>query len=313
MKHSLFFVSFLISFTCYSQKYVEIRGIAKDTTKNRSFVQIAVNDTLSKLLNSLGKNKKWNDYQSIKKNKNLYTTADSTGIFNIKAKLKDSISFYSSRYYKQTYSVPDLLKMNPLEIKLVPEPCIPFIPCQQISPTNYYVFIGEKIDLKSVASPYYCDVIPLDSGFRANYKIMKSINGNFPEENISFLVYDHYGTPKFSKYKNVMLFVVEVCGKLVHMKYQFFDVYKTKNGEWATPGNPFSYDEFVKRNLMQPEKIEFGQNAYVNISKLQKSEILEKYPKEYYKIIGKKAIPLKGTYIKNMSKVIDDIRKYGNE
>lgn len=303
MKHSLFFVSFLISFTCYSQKYVEIRGIAKDTTKNRSFVQVAINDTLFKYLKTASNVKDFDHFENFVKNKNLVVNAGKTGVFTLQAKLTDSISFYSSRYYKQTYSVPDLLKMNPIEIKLVPIPCIPYNRCEEKKPTNYYVFIGEKIDVKSEAQPYYCNILSMDNRYRANYKILENINGNYPQDKISFLAFDHYGTPQFSKYKNVMLFVIEACGKLVHRKYQFFDVYKAKNGKWATPGDPYKYDEFYKNKTVKAEKIEFDPNVFFDISGLTKTERNKIYPKKYYKIKGKKAIPIKGAYSENLLEI----------
>lgn len=303
MKLSLFLVSFLLSFTCYSQQYIEIRGIAKDTTKNRSFVQVAVNDTLLKFMKTVSNLNDLDNFEKFVKNSRLVDYAGSTGIFSVKAKLTDSISFYSSRYYKQTYSVSDLLKMNSIEIKLVPIPCIPYNRCEEKKPTNYYVFIGEKIDVKSESQPYYCNILQMDNKYRANYKIIENINGNYPQDKILFLAFDHYGTPEFSKYKNVMLFVIEACGELVHRKYQFFDVYKTKSGKWATTGDPYKYDEFSKNKTVKAEKIEFDSSVFFDISGLTKTERNKEYPKKYFKIIGMKAVPTKGTYAEHLLEV----------
>lgn len=312
MKRFLSFFTFIFGLYCFSQQYIEIKGVAKDTTKNRSFVKIDINDTLFKFRQKAAITKNWEGYHELTKNKNYSTYADSTGIFSIRAKLTDSISFYSSRYFKQKHAVSDLLKMKQIKIQLVPEPCIPYKSCEQKTATNYYIFIGQKIEVKYEEQPYYCNVIMMDSQFKATYKVLDNVYGKFPQDIISFFAFDHYGTPKFSKYENVMLFVGEYCDKFYHTKYQYFDVYKTKNGKWATPGDPYKYNRYVKEKIVKARKIKFNDDVVYDISNLTQKQVDKEYPKEYYKIIENKAIPIKGTYVSDLIKVKEGVFKEFN-
>lgn len=307
----IFIVLTLLSIFCKSQ-IVQIKGIAKDTTKNRSFVKIDINDTLFKFRQKAAITKKWEGYHELTQNKNYSTYADSTGIFNIKAKVTDSIAFYSYRYFKQKHAVSDLLKMNSIKIQLEPEPCIPYKTCEQKTPSNYYIFVGEKVDIKGEEIPYYCNTIIMDSKFKATYKVLKNIYGKLPQKVVTFYAFDHYGTPNFSKYKNVLLFVGEYCGEFYNTKYQYFDVYKTKNGKWATTGDPYKYNQYIKDKTIKAKTINFDKNVYFDISNFSKERIEKEYPEEYYRIIGNKAIPIKGIYINEMIKVKENVFKEFN-
>lgn len=195
------------------------------------------------------------------------------------------------------------LKKNPIKIQLEPEPCIPYKNCEQKTPSNYYIFVGEKIEVKGEEIPYYCDTILMDGKFKASYKVLKNVYGKFPQNTISFFAFDHYGIPKFSKYENVLLFIGEYCNELFHTKYQFFDVYKTKNGKWATPGNPYKYNQYKKNKIVKARRIKFDKNVFFDISNISKDRIEKEYPKEYFNIVGNKAIPIKGTYINELIKI----------
>ena len=93
-----------------------------------------------------------------------------------------------------------------------------------------FVFVGEKIAVTEL--PY--EEGSMDAGYKAKYKILQRVYGNYPNDIIEFVAYDHYGTPAFSKYKNVLLFVSEYEGKFYHEKYVYDPLFKTKDGRWAT-------------------------------------------------------------------------------
>ena len=109
----------------------------------------------------------------------------------------------------------------------------PLIPKDQTSEAEkkntLFVFVGEKIFVQEL--PHNDNSI--DAKFKAKYKILQRVYGNFSKDTIEFEVYDHYGVPGFSHYKNVLLFVSEYEGKYYHEKYQYFDVYQTNSGKWA--------------------------------------------------------------------------------
>lgn len=121
-----------------------------------------------------------------------------------------------------------------------------------------FVFVGEKI---------FVDLLPhkdgsMDNGFKAKYAILKKVYGNFPSDSIEFVAYDHYGTPAFSKYKNVLLYVSADSGTYYHQKYLYNDVYKTQNGRWAGLYASDDYEHgYNKHTKVKPEKIEFAEKV----------------------------------------------------
>ena len=277
---------------------IRIEGIAVNSFKANTFVGIDVNDTLRKFRKKAFDSKNWDGYNELYSNKKYVTHTDSTGHFIITAKPTDSISFYFHRNIKQMYLVSDLLKMKSIKIQLEREPCVEYVRCEQANPTNYYIFIGKKIDVTVESQPYYCNGDELlDAKFKSIYKIEKNIYGVFPKDTITFTAFDHFGVPNFSKFDNVLLFVGEYCGNLYHEKYQYFDLYKTKNGKWACPGNPYKYNKYLKDKIIKPKKIKFDKSVWFDISNLNPKLIEQEYPKEFYKIIDNKAIPFMGTYV----------------
>ncbi|HEY4287445.1 MAG TPA: hypothetical protein VGN00_10150 [Puia sp.] len=74
----------------------------------------------------------------------------------------------------------------------------------------------------------------MDYGFTARYKVLMPVYGFYTGDTISSTAYDHYGWPGFAAYQHALLFVSEEHGKYYHEKYQFFDVYPTRNGRWAS-------------------------------------------------------------------------------
>ena len=64
-----------------------------------------------------------------------------------------------------------------------------------------FVFVGEKISVDALPHEQHS----MDNGFKAKYLIIERVFGHFPQDTIEFVAYDHYGTPSFSNFKNVML------------------------------------------------------------------------------------------------------------
>ena len=65
------------------------------------------------------------------------------------------------------------------------------------------VFIGQKLEV----NPLYDEKDIMDGKFLAKYRILENICGDYSRDTISFIAYDHYGMPAFSKFENVMLFL----------------------------------------------------------------------------------------------------------
>jgi hypothetical protein len=307
MKKIIFYLLMCFSICFLQAQKVTVRGIARDTTKNRNFVMVVVNDTLRKHREMQTKTKSWGDdsYLELTKNKAFKTIADKKGNYEIKAKLTDTLFFYSNKYFTQKYKVADIIKKK-IKVQLEHEPCVPYVKCDQKGPSNYYIFVAEKVSMNWEDDPYYCNVVSLDmGGFRCVYKIKEQIYGNYPNETIEFKAFDHYGTPEFSEYDTVLLFVGEWCGKLYHEKYQFFDLYKTKDGRWASPGDPYRFDSYQKEKLVKAQAIEFDPFLRIDISKADYYSYRKpkKYEEPYFRILGDKAVPLMGAYVEDLIKI----------
>lgn len=293
----LFFLLFSLKTT--AQK-ITISGTAFDTTNGRSWVRIILNDTIRRFIGTKEtKEINWDTYRKIIKDTTLFAFAKKDGKFKIAAQITDSLFFQSDISIQQAYAVADLLKMDSIKIRLEPKVCIPYVPCTDPTPSNVYVFIGEKVQVSDEEQPYYCNFYSMDMTYQAEYKILNNVVGKFPKDTIKFTVYDHYGTPAFSNYKNVLLFVSEYCGRLLHEKYQFFDLYKTVDGKWASPGDPYKYDNYHRKNLTAT-KMQFPDTVRFDISKLKQATIQELYPSPFYTIEGQYAIPIMGSYVEDL-------------
>eukprot|EP01035_Chromulina_nebulosa_P013224 gene13224-17580_t len=77
-----------------------------------------------------------------------------------------------------------------------------------------FVFIGEKINLKQLPSEG-----GMDGLYLAKYKVLQTIYGGVLKDTIEFEVYDHYGIPPFTAFKNAMLFVRKDSSGYLHLKY----------------------------------------------------------------------------------------------
>lgn len=180
-----------------------------------------------------------------------------------------------------------------------------FVPNQSDNPKNnfLFVFVGEKIELTRLPQ----EPIALDAAFLAKYKVLDKVYGDYREDTIDFVVYDHYGEPPFSKYKFVLLFVSLHEDKFYHEKYQYFDLYKTKEGKWASPYATGDYQHEDNQNtLVKPEKIEFADDVYYDVSTKKRMDIKEWYPAPYYQVARGKAKAVYGNYLPELFKLKRD-------
>ncbi|HSU50860.1 MAG TPA: hypothetical protein VLJ41_09730, partial [Segetibacter sp.] len=162
-----------------------------------------------------------------------------------------------------------------------------------------FVFVGEKL----LVEPLLFKERSMDQCFKAKYVILKKVYGNFPEDTIEFVVYDHYGTPPFSKFKHVLLYVFADSGTYYHQKYMYHDVYKTKDGRWAGAYPVRDYQHAYNKNTkIKPEKIEFIERVIYPTKWISDRghELSFAYPKPFYKIVGDSAIAIYGNYIEEL-------------
>ncbi|WP_426061532.1 hypothetical protein [Hymenobacter sp. B1770] len=176
-------------------------------------------------------------------------------------------------------------------------------------PNKIYVFVGEKIEVKRFHKEATPGSIIMDNGFKAKYKVLKNLYGDYSKDTIEFEAFDHYGFPGFANYNQVLLYVSEYSGHLYHEKYQFSPVYKTDNNRWAGPYARLDYEHpFAKSTTVKPEKISFPAEATVDVTKYSPERIQEVFPKPYYTIGNGQATPLMGNYIEELFQ----LKKQGN-
>lgn len=165
--------------------------------------------------------------------------------------------------------------------------------------TRLFTFVGEKISVE----PLPHQQGSRDNGFKAKYIILQKVFGDFPEDTIEFVAYDHYGSPDFSKFKNVLLFVSADSGTYYHQKYLYNDVYKTKSGRWAGPYSSEDYRHaYNKHTKIKPMKIEFGEKVSFPIEMIDEEgrQIRFSYPKPYFKTAGDSALAVYGNYVEEL-------------
>ncbi|MGO4709573.1 hypothetical protein AB4Y90_10745 [Chryseobacterium sp. 2TAF14] len=246
-KNIIYFLICFLPFVLNAQK-VKIEGHIELPDKNGwPTTFITLNDTIAKL-NKLGLKD-----DKIINDKDILTYTDSTNYFSINARPGDTLFFRNNirLYHVEKYAVSDLMKEKNLVIKFRTKPC--FLPkeCDQKTPSKRYVFVGSKINVTYADTSNYC-YEPWDSKYNATYKIEQEFGDHFPDSTITFTAYDHDFSHRFlfEDYNvNVLLFVEERCGELIHKRYKFYPVYKTADGRWATPveTDRSSYDKSENR------------------------------------------------------------------
>lgn len=164
---------------------------------------------------------------------------------------------------------------------------------------NLLAFIGEKIDVIFIPAEQFS----MDNKLKARYKIEQIVYGDYHRDTIEFIVYDHYGMPVFSDFKNVLLYVYQSEESYYHVKYQFNNVYKTKDGRWAgtLPIADYQDDENINTNI-KPEKIQFAEEVSFPLQDaLDDGDIIRyNYPAPYFRETTNKAIAVYGLYAEEL-------------
>jgi hypothetical protein len=161
------------------------------------------------------------------------------------------------------------------------------------------VFVGEKISV--VEDP---EELSFNRRFRAKYRILEMVHGSHTADTIEFLAYVHEGPLAFDNYSNVLLFVSNHDGQLYHEKYQFFDVYKARNGKWASPYPTADYNHPFKDSItVKPEKINFPQDLKYSLKPSFQVLRRQDYTAPFYRIVGDYAVPVYGNYVEDLFKL----------
>ncbi|MEJ5960718.1 hypothetical protein [Pedobacter immunditicola] len=141
----------------------------------------------------------------------------------------------------------------------------------------------------------------MDQRYKAKYKVLQLVHGSYKADTIEFTVYDHYGKPAFSQFEHVLLFVSYYNGKLYHEKYQYFDVYKAKNGKWASPYAVADYNHPYRDSItVKPEKIPFEEELRFSVKRQGFNYMQRDYPHPFYTLKDGYANPVYGNYVNDL-------------
>lgn len=163
---------------------------------------------------------------------------------------------------------------------------------------NLLAFIGQKIGLSEQASSACKDCIIMDAHYLATYRIVDIVYGNYRRGSITFDVYDHYGTPAFSRYETVLLFVSQQRdGTWMHEKYQYYDLHKGVDGEWYGCGDPYQRAPH-RRGTVQARPVQFPEPVSYLLDDLDAKQVEHYYPADYFEIRNGRAYCMKGTPVK---------------
>jgi len=193
----------------------------------------------------------------------------------------------------------------------------------QISRDSLFVFTGKKISIKKVRdfvdnetlidsivvndSVVYVEIpnVIQDYKYKGRFKIIDQFEGNLKEKEIEFVLYNHYGKPKLQKSNIYLLFVIKINGEYQLLRYAHHRVYETTNGEYAIPYDVSEYQsQKTPLKNIHAEKLNFKETPSYRIYNGDSEDwIHNTFPKPYYQIEKRKAIPLYGNYIEDYIKL----------
>lgn len=288
-KKLLLIISLLSTLSLFSQNK-KVNGVVFGEEKSLKDVTV-INYTKLNFFEKASKfsSKKWNINSS---------KTNSLGHFSLEnTNLNDTLLFSVCNYIPQKITVKDFKKAR--AIQLTKEDCAKKAICSD--PVELNIFIGEKISIDRATQKNCCGIISLDQKFSAKYKVLEMLEGDFSKPTIDFTIFDHNGEPAFSEKGIVLLYVIKKCDALIHIKYQYAEVYKTKDQRWAVPYKANDYKK--PQTSIKPEIIEFESAVKYNIKTKSKEYVALNYPEPFYKIEGDFAIAIYGNFVEDIIKL----------
>lgn len=175
------------------------------------------------------------------------------------------------------------------------------VSAQDLEEPNLYVFVGEKISVERFSPDLEEGQILMDAAFKARYKIIKHVYNELESDTIEFEAYDHYGTPAFSKFEHVLLYVVKTEKGFYHSKYQFTPLYKTKNNTWAGPYQVGDYNHpYNTDTSIEAKKVEWSSPPKLKPRSTHPDDLNRWYPEPYYELEGDSVVAVHGNSLQEL-------------
>jgi hypothetical protein len=175
-------------------------------------------------------------------------------------------------------------------------------------------FIGERIAVKTLPDRENVN----EAKFLAEYKILEKLCGDYIGDTIKFEVVNWFVDSSFKKNSHILVFLVKdkAGNENYWMRgYLYFDLFKTKDGQWASPYPSEYYSEYTspETTTVRPRKIAFAQEVSFDLNGMNKMEIAHLFPAPFYKMQGNKAIAVYGNYVEELLQLQKDgvLRAWG--
>ncbi len=171
-----------------------------------------------------------------------------------------------------------------------------------------FVFVGEKLEVKTLPGRERVN----EAKFLAKYKILDKVCGDFSADSIVFEVINWFVDSSFKKNKTLLLFLQknkdDPNQKYELWGYLYYDLFKTKDGRWASPypTDDYTLHTSYENTSVRPKKIDFEQEVSYDIIGMTMAEVAEKFPTPYYIMKQNKAIAVYGNYVSELFQLQKD-------
>ncbi|MEP4052761.1 MAG: hypothetical protein ABJN22_11000 [Litorimonas sp.] len=149
---------------------------------------------------------------------------------------------------------------------------MPFDASATATEGDVIAFVGKKVFVRAdelwppEQDPSSDDyILYMDSRYQARYEIESLVSGDYKGRIIDFLAYDHYGMPRVSTVENALIFVHDGPESKVYSKYNFYEVHRTTDGDWAACGDAYVQNDPEETEKEPLEVISFLNPVEVNV------------------------------------------------
>jgi hypothetical protein len=182
---------------------------------------------------------------------------------------------------------------------------------ENIEEDELLIFIGEKIDIKKLPeSTEPCTATHCYDKFSARYKVIEKICGNYSKNEITFYVDGYYDIPSFAEYKNCLFYLTRKRNSkdtFTQLTWQYDEVYKTKDGEWASPFSAMNYRDYDStKGGIKPRKTEYAEPVTYKVKGLSRNKLNLHFPTPYFTITNKVATAQYGNYVEELVQMKKD-------
>lgn len=129
----------------------------------------------------------------------------------------------------------DHARQEPREPGVVVKIVKPWTAPEPVAPDELLIVVARKISLVETELENEPGYVLMDLVFRARYRVLQTVVGDYENDEIEFLVFDHYGYPEFGRAGVVLLPIVRYGDEYDHVKYMYAPLRKFL-GRWTGPG-----------------------------------------------------------------------------